>query len=173
MLISFRELNKKPGPMEEEGLVTLEGLEKEHPDLLHLDPLRVHVTAWKDQGLYQVQGRQESKGQFRCSRCLTSFERPLTMDWFELFTTDEDRARESEEEDQEIRLAAVDRPTDLTPYIRESLLLNLPFAPVCQEDCKGLCPTCGTNWNYETCQCDNRVVDPRLAKLEELLKRDD
>ncbi|OYD06441.1 YceD family protein [Paludifilum halophilum] len=175
MLISLRELNQNTGPIEREASVELKGLEKEHPELLRIEPLEVHVTAWKDRDLFHVQGKQSTTAEFRCSRCLTSFEQKLTMDWYELFSDEEQRAQaDSEEErDEEIHFAPPDQPLDLTPYIREALLLRLPFAPLCREDCRGLCPECGVDRNVDTCQCRTERIDPRLAKLEELLKRDE
>ncbi|SDW01368.1 uncharacterized protein SAMN05444487_10179 [Marininema mesophilum] len=175
MRITFRELDYKPGPIEKEGTVMLEGLEKETPDLLRLDPLKVRVTAWKEQEVYPVQGKQSTNVELRCSRCLTSFDQSLEMDWFETFA-DSNQSRSEvvgEEEEDETLYVDIHQPTDITPVIEQALLLSLPFAPICTETCKGLCPHCGTNWNHESCQCDRRRVDPRMAKLEELLKRED
>ncbi len=57
---------------------------------------------------------------------------------------------------------------DLDPYVREQLLLAIPQYPVCQEACKGLCPSCGANLNERECGCDRRTPDPRWAALEKL-----
>jgi uncharacterized protein len=49
---------------------------------------------------------------------------------------------------------------DVTPDMREDILLQMPHYPVCSTDCKGLCPQCGTNLNKGSCSCkppgDNR-----------------
>jgi uncharacterized protein len=55
---------------------------------------------------------------------------------------------------------------DLDPLLREQLLLALPTYPVCKDDCKGLCPVCGTNLNERECGCDPHVPDPRWAGLK-------
>ena len=52
--------------------------------------------------------------------------------------------------------------------MREQLYLALPMKPLCREDCKGLCPNCGTNWNRGTCDCKQGWEDPRLAALNKL-----
>ncbi len=52
---------------------------------------------------------------------------------------------------------------------RATFLLELPSKNLCREDCKGLCPQCGANWNTSTCSCRTGAVDPRLAKLAALL----
>ncbi len=56
---------------------------------------------------------------------------------------------------------------DLEPLIREQFVLAVPFAPLCSEDCKGLCPQCGIDRNTGTCNCE-KPIDPRLAALKGL-----
>ena len=58
---------------------------------------------------------------------------------------------------------------DLQPLVRDALLLELPLAPLCSEDCRGLCPTCGADLNDGPCSCDQAPADPRWAALD-LLK---
>ena len=55
---------------------------------------------------------------------------------------------------------------DLDPIVREQLLLSMPEYPVCDEQCKGLCPVCGANLNDRECGCDRHVPDPRWAGLK-------
>ncbi len=58
---------------------------------------------------------------------------------------------------------------DLAPLARDAILLDLPLAPLCREDCAGLCPTCGADRNEEACDCPTEVIDPRWVALEALL----
>lgn len=55
---------------------------------------------------------------------------------------------------------------DLTPAMREQILLSIPPSPVCREDCKGLCAICGKDLNEGACDCDRTVVDPRWEALK-------
>lgn len=55
---------------------------------------------------------------------------------------------------------------DLSPAVREQILLSAPESPVCSEDCRGLCPKCGKDLNEGECGCDRTVVDPRWAALK-------
>lgn len=55
---------------------------------------------------------------------------------------------------------------DLAPIIYEQIVLQIPIKPLCSEDCKGLCPRCGTNLNVASCNCNLQVVDDRLAVLK-------
>jgi uncharacterized protein len=42
---------------------------------------------------------------------------------------------------------------DLTPHIREAILLRFPSHPLCRPLCKGLCIRCGANLNDGPCGC--------------------
>lgn len=56
---------------------------------------------------------------------------------------------------------------DLEPLFREEFVLAVPYAPLCREDCQGLCPQCGIDRNSGTCTCE-KPIDPRLAALKGL-----
>jgi uncharacterized protein len=56
---------------------------------------------------------------------------------------------------------------DLEPLARDAVLLDLPLAPLCSADCRGLCPQCGANWNVTTCDCV-ATGDPRWSALDAL-----
>ena len=60
---------------------------------------------------------------------------------------------------------------DFWPAVREQILLALPPAPLCREDCKGLCPTCGKDLNEGECGCDRTAHDPRWDALKALQLR--
>jgi uncharacterized metal-binding protein YceD (DUF177 family) len=59
---------------------------------------------------------------------------------------------------------------DLAPLLRAEAIIADARGVLCRPDCKGLCPTCGANLNYGPCDCQDEI-DPRLAKLRELLKK--
>jgi uncharacterized protein len=58
---------------------------------------------------------------------------------------------------------------DLGEAIREYTLIEMPMRPLCREDCKGLCPTCGKDLNEGPCECQNDEGDDRFAVLKTLL----
>jgi DUF177 domain-containing protein len=55
---------------------------------------------------------------------------------------------------------------DLAQAIREQILLQIPPPPLCDDDCKGLCPRCGKDLNEGDCGCDRTAMDPRWAALK-------
>src|ERR671919_630513 len=61
---------------------------------------------------------------------------------------------------------------DLNELLREQFYLALPMKPLCRDECKGLCPQCGTNLNTGTCDCGPGWEDPRLAALKQLKSRE-
>jgi len=56
---------------------------------------------------------------------------------------------------------------DLEPLVREQYVLAVPYAPLCKDDCAGLCPQCGTDRNLAPCTCE-APPDPRFAALRDL-----
>lgn len=57
---------------------------------------------------------------------------------------------------------------DLRPLVRDAILLELPIAPLCREDCAGLCPHCGASLNQGPCGCAGPPADPRWGVLDVL-----
>ena len=56
----------------------------------------------------------------------------------------------------------------LEDALREQVLLAVPLKVICREDCKGLCPHCGQNWNVEPCSCAEPMDDPRWSVLKDI-----
>lgn len=57
---------------------------------------------------------------------------------------------------------------DLAALCWEEFALALPVKPLCRDNCKGLCATCGANLNDGPCGCVHDEGDPRLAVLRKL-----
>jgi uncharacterized protein len=120
-----------------------------------------------------VKGELSTDVELTCSRCLSSFRRPLKVNLEEEYypTADVDTG---------VALAVPDEPgcftidkdhtLDLTEAVRQYALLAVPMKPLCKENCAGLCPFCGKNLNQGPCGCPTRVADPRWAELSKLKK---
>lgn len=91
-----------------------------------------------------------------CRRCLAPASGDLRVEVLEHYT---------EEGDGSDTYPLVDDEIDLEPLVHDAVLLELPLAPLCRTDCKGLCPSCGANLNEEECSCETRETDPRWAAL--------
>ncbi len=98
-----------------------------------------------------------------CRRCTTGVEGTLVISLKERFC---DPPGQGEPEDEEA-FPILDDAIDLGPMVHEAILTELPLAPLCREDCEGLCPYCGIDRNEETCDCV-APRDPRWASLDVL-----
>ena len=94
-----------------------------------------------------------------CRRCLADTEGTIRARVRELFEDDHDP-----EQTYPLRGDLL----DLEPLARDTVLLELPLAPLCRDDCAGICPTCGADRNVAPCRCSSTVPDPRWAALDAL-----
>jgi uncharacterized protein len=94
-----------------------------------------------------------------CGRCLIDIEQTVQVEFQELFAYSSDEAFEYEVHEDTI---------DLEPVIRDAVVLSLPFQPVCQEDCLGLCPVCGVRLLDNPGHEHEAPIDPRWAALGDL-----
>jgi uncharacterized protein len=115
------------------------------------------------QGLL-VQTKMHASTPAACSRCLTEFYQPLTIDFTELYAFTPDSVTESG------LLLPESGKIDLFPLVRDEMLVAVPINPVCKPDCKGLCPICGENLNETTCHHEEDDIDPRLDILRHLFE---
>ena len=61
-----------------------------------------------------------------------------------------------------------DYELDGDELIHNELIMGLPMKVLCKDDCKGLCPMCGSNRNEVSCGCDTFVPDPRMAAIQDI-----
>lgn len=109
---------------------------------------------------------------FECDRCLAALSVPVEQSFDLLYvpplsTQDE---RELEVDDLSIGFYQGEA-IDADDLVREQIELALPMARLCSEECRGLCPECGTNLNVRECACKNEQADSRWSALKELKSR--
>ena len=111
-----------------------------------------------------------------CSRCLEPFHWHEEVELTELFrypATDARGAIVEEEDESEDPLPVLeDDLIDLEPVLRDAVVLDLPLAPLCSEDCLGLCPECGVRLEDDP-QHAHETSDPRWAALAALAEPDE
>ncbi len=98
-----------------------------------------------------------------CDRCGVDTEHNHTVIIDKLLAT----AIERQESDTIITVP--DMKLDVDEFVYSEVILDLPSKHLCKENCKGICFKCGKNLNDGECGCTTKEVDPRLAKLMELL----
>jgi uncharacterized protein len=97
-----------------------------------------------------------------CVRCLVEVSDTMEIDIQELYVNPDSEATEDEASRLEGDLV------DLEPLLRDDVVLDLPFQPVCLEDCAGLCVECGANLNNDPDHSHVGSIDPRWEALRAL-----
>jgi uncharacterized protein len=101
-----------------------------------------------------------------CSRCLRNYSFSLGKDFDFVLSSDPSeqggKVGELDREDLGLSYYSTEE-IDLAPLIKEQVMLALPTRPLCHENCRGLCSSCGIDLNQETCACSSSAADPRMA----------
>ncbi len=106
-----------------------------------------------------VTGRATAQWQGVCRRCLGHINSELIVEFAEMYQVVlQDPDAFAIEQDQ----------VSLLPMVRENILLAVPLAPTCREDCPGLCGQCGADLSEGSCSCETTAPDPRWAVLDTL-----
>jgi uncharacterized protein len=120
-----------------------------------------------DRGIL-AKGTLHTENELTCSRCLSLFSYPLTVNIVEEYfpTTEVTTGTPLSLPDEPGSFTIDERNIlDLTEAIRQYALLVTPMKPLCVEDCAGLCTTCGRNLNQASCNCRSKPADPRWSDL--------
>ena len=152
----------RTGPVDPEGvIVTRSPADSAVPDGAEAI---CEVTLESFAGGVMVTGTVAAPWRGMCRRCASPVDGVLRIPVRERFT--EPGAGYGDPEDDEA-YPIVEDELDLGPMVRDAVVLELPLAPLCREDCRGLCPHCGCDRNEEACDC-GAPRDPRWANLDVL-----
>lgn len=157
VVLDVRDLLGRPGshrtvrvcePIEglQAGLAAVPGDRPVQADLLLENVVEGVLTSGPVQGLMELS----------CARCLKRFDAEFQIRVQELF-----RPGAGAEDDE---YPLVEGFADLEPMFRDVILLAMPFAPLCREDCPGLCERCGGDRNLGECRC-GETPDARWSVL--------
>jgi uncharacterized protein len=117
----------------------------------------------------RLEGQITARAEVDCDRCLKQVTVPIETSFDVTYVPASDYverdAAELQEEDLGVSVYE-DEVIDMDELVREQVLLTLPTRALCTEDCKGLCPVCGTNRNESPCECEPKEVDPRWGALK-------
>jgi uncharacterized protein len=157
MILDLREFDRLSGTIDGEETVQIE-------DPLTgevMVPCRIELGYRQTSGTFHFHGQVQGSYPSTCHRCLDPVSVSIGGD-FNLMVRRGEHGGETA--DDLMVLSPSQHELDLTPMIRETIVLNEPMIVLCTESCKGLCPECGANWNRETCN-HGEAADPRWDAL--------
>lgn len=141
-------------------------------DLVLCGPVKVHVVVTgAANGQVLASGQADAPLVHECRRCLERVDRPFEQQ-LELCWSAADQLSDDLGADTGVRVLELGADAvELGEAIREELVLAAPKYVLCQEDCRGVCPGCGTDLNEEQCECVTSERDPRWDALRALKKQ--
>jgi len=163
-LVSVHALRRDPGaPKHEHRAGRLPGLRVSGSSVPDDAEVTIDATLEHADGGIVVTATVDAPWVGDCRRCLEPAHGTVQGEMRELYERGSDGEETYPYEGDQL---------DLAPLARDAVLLELPQAPLCQEDCQGLCPECGANRNEGDCGHADVPTDPRWAALEALRTQD-
>ena len=166
-MLDTRELGRRPGSQRQVELTV------PAPADLGIEVLRVPEGSPVDLDLrleavmegVLVTGTAHAALDGECARCLEPIHDEIEGRFQELFVYAEHQT--PHDEDDEVSTLEGDL-VDLEPLLRDAVVLALPFQPLCEDDCPGLCPDCGARLKDDPDHTHEEPIDPRWAGLTAL-----
>ncbi|GHG50303.1 hypothetical protein GCM10011331_12860 [Flavimobilis marinus] len=174
LVVDVHDLSRRPGSMRELDLdvaapadlgTVVIGVPQGSP--LELD-LRLESVM---EGVL-VSGNVHAELVGECARCLEPVTDELDVTLTELYVYPE-RAKSAQEvgddEEAEEVHELVGELLDLEPALRDTIVMALPFRPLCTPDCQGLCSECGVRLSDPGNEDHHHeILDPRWNALKAL-----
>jgi len=171
LVLDTRELGRRPGSQREVSRTVpapadlgIEVLGVPEGSPVELD---LRLEAVMEGVLVSGQARAELEGE--CVRCLEPIHDDVEVRIQELFCYED----QGVDPDEELEVSMLqDDLVDLEPLLRDAVVLALPFQPLCQDDCPGLCAECGARLADDPDHGHDEPVDPRWSALTALAEPD-
>ena len=131
-----------------------------------LEPVSVKGTITNFKGKFLAEGFVSTSLSLLCSRCLAPVEIDMNFKLHETFASSDNENDETE--------SLKGNVIELDDVLCRGIVSRLPMKPLCGEDCKGLCFSCGADLNKLTCACArDSETDPRFSGLRAVFKLDE
>jgi uncharacterized protein len=134
-------------------------------------PLQSQVKVRKLDRSVLIAGKVQTTLRLQCVRCLKEFSYPLSTT-FELILHPLKEAPAEEETElgsEEMESSFFEGgEIHLSEMACEQIFLEIPYQPLCEEGCKGLCPLCGKDLNLSSCECVKEELTSGFSGLKKL-----
>ena len=141
-------------------------------------PVDINLQVNRVSDMVNVTGDLKTTVRLACDRCLGEFNAELESDFSLTYSRDFEEA--PEEDGDELELSPEEmgmmpirgEEIDFREGVQEQVILAFPLQALCSNDCKGLCPQCGTDLNKAECTCSKVVPAGKFAALRKLKFKD-
>ena len=169
-MLDTRELGRRPGS-QHEVTRTVPAPAELGIDVLHVpegSPVELDLRLEAVMEGVLVTGSATAGLEGECARCLEPIDDDVDVTFQELFVYDDQSHAPADTalDDEASRLEG--DLVDLEPLLRDAVVLALPFQPLCEDDCPGLCVECGARLADDPDHAHEAPIDPRWAGLVEL-----
>jgi uncharacterized protein len=134
-------------------------------------PLQSEVKIKRAAPSILITGKVEATLRLQCVRCLKEFSNPLSTT-FELTLYPLKEAPSEEETElgsEEMESSFLEGgEIHLSEIACEQIFLEIPYQPLCREECKGLCSVCGKDQNLSSCECVKEEWTSGFSALKNL-----
>ncbi len=158
-------INQEEKVMSFNGEIAKEKVLIDNEEFEIVSPVVYNGSIYKIDGYYEINLNVIFEYKTRCARCLKETVKKLETSFDGKLI--EEGSNEEVLEDENIVYYKEDN-LDIDKYVLMELSSSLPMKTLCSDECKGICPSCGTDLNKNECDCIEDNTDPRFAKLKDL-----
>lgn len=138
--------------------------------VIRVDEISLDLAIQQSEGEFYCQGRATAQVMLECARCLSEYETEITAKAdFIICSADDAASRSGSDSELYVSFQGNALTVDIVEPVRQALVLAMSMKPVCSDDCRGLCQSCGVNLNEKSCDCKIETTDPRWDGLSDLL----
>lgn len=132
--------------------------------------IKVKLHLLKDDEGYVITISVDTDIVMRCDRCLVEYPQKFVFSESILFTKRQPKHSELSEEELFSEYLEDEERFNLNEFVREEIIVHTPMKLVCKDDCKGICPFCGTDKNVRECECERKLwkESSPFSKLQKL-----
>jgi len=164
LVFDVTQLVSRPGAtLRIQRSVTVPGLSGPLGSIGENEPVQIDLAADSVTEGVAVSGTVSGTMHLSCSRCLIGYDRSFKQ------RLDETYYFGGAEDHDGYDL--VDNHIDLEPMLRDVIMLAFPLRPLHDENCRGLCATCGADLNVTDCGHTQEPEDLRWAPLRSALTK--
>ena len=129
---------------------------------------KVHITFKNASNKLIIDGKIECTIVMPCDRCLDDVDEHFDIAYYNEIDMNETGLQTGTDEDYPF---IEDKQFCTEQFVYNEILVRLPMKVLCKEDCPGLCPKCGTNLKYGSCNCESAEIDPRMSKFQDVFNQ--